>query len=74
MDILSGKTSKTLRLGVILDQQVEDGLIHKWSGCLKLGEMLSAEANKVMSNARVFVGEIKALVYAASGSEYIEMR
>jgi|SRR3989339_1094303 len=39
-----------------------------------LGEIRSDEANKVMSNARAFVGEIKALVYAASGNEYIKMK
>jgi len=36
-----------------------------------LGEIKSDEAGKVMSNAREFVGEIKALVYKASGNEYM---
>lgn len=39
-----------------------------------LGEIRSDEAGKVMSNARAFVAEIKALVYAASGSEYMKMK
>jgi len=39
-----------------------------------VGEIKSDEANKVMFNARAFVGEIKTLVYAASGNEYVKMK
>ncbi len=38
-----------------------------------LGEIRSDEAAGVMNNAREFLAEIKKLVYAASGNEYLKM-
>ncbi len=39
-----------------------------------LGEVRSDEANRVLDNARDFLAEIKKLVHAASGNEYVKMK
>ncbi len=62
------------QLGKVYADTLSNAKTERIKASYGLGEITSAEAARVMSNAQQFLMEVKKLVYSASGSEYMKMK